>query len=146
MQLLMPRFIPAHATTANATTAAVIIPNVIIIFFLSQFLLTPSSTSSSLVSLEILPLRVASRIRLRSYPFYYLLSFFLLFECKGNAFCARTQIFQPIFFSKPSFLDFRQEEAERQCHFRSQEDNLAYIMAPLDIYNGTTPSSSEYCD
>ena len=33
----MPRFIPAHATTANATTATVIIPNVIIIFFLSQF-------------------------------------------------------------------------------------------------------------
>jgi hypothetical protein len=35
LQALIPRFIPAKAITANATTATVIIPNVIIIFFLS---------------------------------------------------------------------------------------------------------------
>lgn len=35
----IPRFIPAQATTANATTATVIIPNIAIIFFLSFNLL-----------------------------------------------------------------------------------------------------------
>ena len=76
LQLLMPRFIPAHATTANATTAAVIIPNVIIIFFLSQFL---TNTLLDFIKPRLFgDFASSSRLSNPSQKLSFLLSFILL--------------------------------------------------------------------